>query len=85
MKTAVQEIIQWSKENAFNVKSQDGNSYIAIDYEEMRTKFEEFLEKERFQITEAVKYGYNDALRVLIKQDISFDCYYDRTFTDDVS
>lgn len=79
MKTAVQEIIQWSKENAFNVKSQDGISYIVIDYEEMRTKFEDFLEKERSQITEAVKYGYHDASY------IGLESYYDRTFTEDVS
>ena len=56
-KTALHELIQWTIENAFNVESQDGTTYIAIDHEEMRTKFDEWLKKERDQIIDA----YNDA------------------------
>jgi len=82
MKTALQELIQWTIENAFNVEAQDGTTYIAIDHEEMRTKFDEWLEEEREQITNAVKYGFKDATSV--NPDVSFDLYYDETFNDDV-
>jgi len=47
MKPVVEEIIQWATENAFNLESQDGTAYIAIDYEEMSAKFAEWLEKEK--------------------------------------
>jgi len=53
MKTVLQDIIQWTIENAFNVEAQDGTTYIAIDHEEMRTKFDEWLEKEQKQIINA--------------------------------
>jgi len=56
MKTVLQEIIQWTIENAFNVEAQDGTTYIVIDYEEMRTKFDEWLEKERKQIANCDKF-----------------------------
>jgi hypothetical protein len=82
MKTVLQELIQWTIENAFNVEAQDGTTYIAIDHEEMRTKFDEWLEEEREQITNAVKYGFKDATSV--NPDVSFDLYYDETFNDDV-
>lgn len=49
MKTAMQELIQWTIENAFNVEAQDGTNYIAIDHEEMRTKFDKWLEQEKRQ------------------------------------
>jgi hypothetical protein len=56
MKTTVlQEIIQWTIENAFNVEGQDGNEYIAIDHEEMRAKFDEWLQKEKRQL---IAFGY---------------------------
>ena len=79
MKTALQELIQWTIENAFNIEAQDGTTYIAIDHEEIRTKFEGWLEKERDQIAEA----YNNASI----DDVEFVgyVYYDQTFTDDVS
>jgi hypothetical protein len=47
--TAVQEIIQWTIENAFNVTAEDGTKYIAIDHEEMRENFDKWLEKEKKQ------------------------------------
>lgn len=39
MKTALQELIEWTIENAFNIEAQDGTVHITIDHEEMRTKF----------------------------------------------
>lgn len=54
MKTVLQELIQWTIENAFNVEAQDGTNYIAIDYEEMRTKFDTWLEKEKKQVSNSV-------------------------------
>ena len=80
MKTVLQELIQWTIENAFNVEAQDGTHYIAIDHEEMRTKFEEWLQKEREQITTAVKYGFEDV--TCRSTDISFDFYYNATFNE---
>ena len=58
MKTALQEVIQWTIENAFNVQAQDGSNYIAIDHEEMRLKFDEWVKKEREQIAESFNEGY---------------------------
>jgi hypothetical protein len=49
MRTVLQDVIQWTIENAFNIEGQDGTKYIAIDYEEMRERFDEWLEKERKQ------------------------------------
>jgi len=82
MKTVLQELIQWTIENAFNVEAQDGTTYIAIDHEEMRTKFDEWLEKEREQITNSVKYGFKDA--TCTNPDVSFDLYYNETFNEAV-
>ena len=42
--SVVKEIIKWAIENAFNVETKDGTRYIATDYEEMRKKFDEWLE-----------------------------------------
>ncbi len=53
MKTVLQNVIQWTIENAINIESQDGTNYIAIDHEEMRTKFEQWLEEEKSQIVRA--------------------------------
>ena len=78
MKTVLQEIIQWTIENAFNVEAQDGTNYIAIDHEEMRTKFDEWLKKEREQIAES----FNDAS---LDGDKFGHVYYDQTFTEVVS
>ena len=61
MKTALQEVIQWTIENAFNVQAQDGSNYIAIDHEEMRIKFDEWVKKEREQIAVAFNKGYRAA------------------------
>ena len=48
--TIVQEIINWTIKNAFNVEDQDGTKYIVIDHEEMRLHFDNWLEKEKKQI-----------------------------------
>ena len=72
-KTALHELIQWTIENAFNVESQDGTTYIVIDHEEMRTKFDEWLKKERDQIIDA----YNDAS---LDDDKIGRVYYYQTF-----
>ncbi len=48
--TVLQEVIQWTIENARNIEDQAGNHWIAIDHEEMRTKFEEWLEMEKSQM-----------------------------------
>ena len=53
MKTVLQELIQWTIENAFNIEAQDGTNYIVIDHEEMRIKFDEWLEKEKKQVINA--------------------------------
>jgi hypothetical protein len=50
MKTILQELIQWTIENAFTVEAQDGTHYVAIDHEEMRAKFDDWLEKEKQQL-----------------------------------
>jgi len=80
MTTALQDLIQWTIENAFNIESQSGNEYVAIDHEEMRLKFDEWLEKERQQITDAVKYGFKDAN--CVNSDKSFDEYYENLIND---
>jgi len=80
MTTALQDLIQWTIENAFNIESQSGNEYVAIDHEELRKHFDGWLEKERQQITDAVKYGFRDAN--CINSDKSFDEYYDNLIND---
>ena len=42
----VKEIIKWAIENAFNIETKEGTHYIAIDYEEMRKKFDEWMEQQ---------------------------------------
>jgi hypothetical protein len=77
--TAMQELIDWCIENAFNVESQAGEKYVAIDYEEMKEKFDVLLELERKQITDAVKHGFKDAN--CINSDLSFDEYFDNNYS----
>lgn len=48
--TVVQQIIQWCLQHAFNIQSQDGTNYIAVDLEEMRENFDEWLQKDKNQI-----------------------------------
>jgi 23S rRNA maturation-related 3'-5' exoribonuclease YhaM len=82
MKTVLQELIQWTIENAFNVEAQDGTTYIAIDHEEMRNKFDGWLEKEKEQIIQAFLKGkFEGGGRF---EDASVK-YYDETFNEDVS
>lgn len=45
--TSMNELIQWCILNAFNIEGQDGTKYVAIDYEEMRTQLDYFVEKEK--------------------------------------
>lgn len=73
MKTVLQEIIQWTIENAFNIESQSGTTYIGIDYEEMRTKFDEWIGKEREQIAKAFNAASLDG-------DKLGTVYFDETF-----
>lgn len=58
MTTSLQDLIQWTLENAFNIEGQDGTLYVTIDHEEMRLKFDEWLEKEKQIIVTAYKTGY---------------------------
>jgi hypothetical protein len=53
MKTTLEKLIQWTIENAFNIETQSGEKFIAIDYEDMKENFPEWLEKEKKQITDA--------------------------------
>ena len=47
MKTVLQEINEWTTENAFNVEAQDGEKYVVVDIGEMRKKFDEWVKKEK--------------------------------------
>lgn len=94
MKTVLQEIIQWAIENAYNVESQDGVTCIAIDHEEMRTKFDNWLQKEKQQLIdfhiESMKVGliveserkWIDFYLPKIKE-VATKCYHD-TFSEEV-
>lgn len=55
-KTAMQELIQWTIENAENITAANGNTYIAIDHEEMRKYFDGWIEKEKQQL---IAFGYS--------------------------
>jgi len=82
MKTALQEMIQWTLENAFYIKGQDGVKYVAIDHEEMRKHFDNWLEIEKKQIVLAHKQGRSDKYN-----DFSRDgeMYYSEIFNEEVS
>ena len=72
----MQELVDWCIKNAFNIESQSGNEYVAIDYEEMRKEFDRLIELERQQIVDAFYIG----------NDISSDEpdgveYYNNNFT----
>ena len=47
MKTVLQEINEWTTENAFNVEAQDGEEYVVVDIGEMRKEFDEWVKKEK--------------------------------------
>jgi len=95
MKTVLQELIQWTIENAFNIEAQDGTTYIAIDHEEMRTKFDEWLKRDKQQSidyhTGVVKAGliaegemkWTDSYEPKIRETATK--YYDETFNETVS
>lgn len=82
MKTVLQELIQWTIENAFNVEAQDGTTYIAIDHEEMRNKFDEWLNKEKEQIIQAFLRGKFEGGNNFEEASTK---YYNETFNEDVS
>lgn len=95
MKTVLQELIQWTIENAFSVEAQDGTIYIAIDHEDIRTKFDEWLEKDKQQSVDfhigVVKAGliaegkknWTDFYEPNVKEVASK--YYNETFNEEVS
>ena len=60
MTTVLQELILWTIKNASNVESQAGINHVMIDYEEMRIKFNEWLEKEKNQVINAYDQGINE-------------------------
>jgi hypothetical protein len=78
--TVLQKVIQWTIENAENIESTNGDNNIVIDHEEMRKNFDDWLEEEKQQIIDAVKYGFKDA--TCVNPDNSFDVYYKNTFGD---
>lgn len=84
MKTVLQELIQWTIENAFNVESQDGTTYIAIDHEEMRAKFDEWLEKEKKQVINAYDQDLYGGLNGHRKFENGTE-YYSETFNEEIS
>ena len=74
--TSMNELIQWCILNAFNVESQDGIKYVAIDYEEMQSQMDYFLEKEKKQIIDAVEWNYKSNMG---------EVYYNAMYSNDVS
>jgi len=52
-KTTIQKLIEWCKQNAFNIEDQSGVKYVVIDYEEMKLLFPELKENEREQIIDS--------------------------------
>jgi hypothetical protein len=64
--TVLQEMIKWTLENTFNVTAEDGTSIIAIDHEEMREKFNEWLKKEEEQMVD-----YASKMQMI--KDVDFD------------
>lgn len=81
MKTALQELISWTIENAFISKMQDGTTRIVIDHEEMRAKFDEWLEKEKEQIINAYDQDLYGGLHGVRKFDNGTD-YFTETFNE---
>ena len=59
MITVVGQIINWVKENRFNVEDQAGSRFIAISFEEMEGNFGRWLEEEQHQLRDAFEDGGN--------------------------
>ena len=79
--TSLGELIQWCIINAFNVESQDGTKYVTIDYEEMQSQLDYFVQKEKFQIVAAFEAGMvksNTSNRYI--SDIEAEQYFNNTF-----
>lgn len=79
MKTAVQQII----EKFEHIQKNDCKTLPEVVFFDgvIAIIESEFLEKERHQIFEAVKYGFNDANKPFLDRDVSFANYYNETFT----
>ena len=74
MKTVLMEVIEWTIKNAFYAETK-GENLVAIDHEEMRKHFDEWLKKEKEQIAEA----FNNAS---LDGDKLGHVYYNETFKD---
>lgn len=80
--TAMQELIEWCKLNAFNIQGQDGVNYIAIDYEDMKEQLDYFLELEKQQLKDAMKFAIEEIQDKGDKwNDAEIDSYLFKTFT----
>jgi uncharacterized circularly permuted ATP-grasp superfamily protein len=89
-KTTIQKLIEWCKQNAFNIEDQSGVKYVVIDYEEMKLLFPELKENEREQIidshVECVKQGtereseteFTEEDELIVRKDI--ENYYNQTY-----
>lgn len=84
MKTPIRKMIQWSIENAFNVTAEDGTTYIATDTEEMRLKFDLWLEEEKEHLVDAYDNGYKacdlDEAMEINKTMFSGERYYNQKY-----
>jgi len=72
-KTAMQELIEQAK------TGKEFSKYGFVTWEEVIDAATDLLAKERQQIIDAVKYGFNDAQRK--NPDLTFEQYYTTTFT----
>lgn len=58
--TAIEEIIEWCKSNAFNIEGQDGVKFKALDFEEMGYNFDDWKRKESEDIASAYNAGCSE-------------------------
>lgn len=83
MTTSLQDLIQWTIENAFNIEGQDGTKYVAIDHEELRQHFDKWLQKEKEIIIKAYKTGYFESMHLDFYPDKHSKEYYDQILRGD--
>lgn len=76
--TAMQELIDWTIKNAFDITGQCGTKYMAIDHEEMRLKFDKWMESEKEQIIIAYLNGNREEF--YDGSEYSGAQYYSQTF-----
>mgnify|MGYP000184473369 CR=1 FL=1 len=84
-RTAIQKLIEWCKQNAFNIEDQSGVKYVVIDYEEMKLLFPQLEENEKQQIINAVNYAtpyyeYQFDQQTGMITIISGENYYNQTY-----